>query len=82
MDILDYYLIEEKDHVASLILFLENDEKKQHGEVISNLFNFKANFVLDEVVVEDDAGVFCSSEEERDITITVGQLLTRLRNAK
>ncbi|WP_231758794.1 hypothetical protein [Microbulbifer elongatus] len=82
MDILDHYLIEEKDHIASLITFLENEERRQHGEMVSNLFNFKVNFVLGEAVVEDDAGVFCNTEADRDLVLTVSQLLARLRSAK
>ncbi len=82
MDIFDHYLEEEPDHLPFLKTFIENRERKSHGEIISNLFNFKANFVLNEIVVEDDAGLFCESEEARDIALTPKEMLKRIENAE
>lgn len=82
MDIFDHYLEEEPDHLPCLITFVENKERKSHGEIISNLFNFKANFVLNEIVVEDDAGLFCESEKDRDMKLTPREVLRRIKNAE
>lgn len=79
MDIVDHYLINEKDHIPLLIAFLKNKKGLNRGDIMSNLFNFKVNFDLDEVIVEDDAGLFCKSEGERELITSPEELLSRIQ---
>lgn len=81
MDIFDYYLSEEPDHVPALIEFLENKQNLSAGELFSNLFNFKANFAVNDVVVEDVCGLFCEKAQDRELVSTPAELLVRLMNA-
>jgi len=75
MDIIDYYISEEADHIPSLVEFLQNRNELSNNEISSNIFNFVVSFVLSEVVVQDVTGSFSVSESVRDLTISPDRLL-------
>ena len=78
MDLIDWYIQEEPDHVPSLLIELNNVSSHQQTEIISNLFNFKVDFVRKEVVIEDDCGLFCDAECDREMTSSLSDFINRL----
>lgn len=80
MDLIDHYIREEADHVPLLLKCLKNQESKEKDECFSNLFNFKMDFLSDQVMIEDDCGVFSSNEEDRGQLSRVSELIQRLES--
>lgn len=79
MDIFDRYLLEEPKHIPLLVEFLRNKESKSEAEIFSNLFNFNVNYLLNEVLIQDEVGLFSSSEEERELILSFKQILSRIK---
>ena len=82
MDILDYYIREEPDHIPKLLEYLENKTDQSEGVFFSNLFNFRVNFTEQTVIIEDDCGLFCGSGAERKMELALRELQKRVKNVQ
>lgn len=78
MDILDYYLAEEGDHLPLMQAFLDNPEGQSRGTCFSNLFNFRADFENGVVTIEDNCGLFFGATKQRSLSIDLDTLRKRL----
>ena len=82
MDILDYYIREEPDHIPLLLKYLENKDNQREGICFSNLFNFQVNFTEQTVIVEDDCGLFCGSGVDRKMELALRDLQKRVKKVQ
>ena len=82
MDLVDNYIREESDHIPSLLKCLKNPDSKEQDECFSNLFNFQVDFQKNQVVIEDDCGMFCNGDHDKDQVCQLAELIQRLETKR
>jgi len=58
VDLIAHYFNNEEDHIPLLIRTLKNEKQLSEKIVFSNLFNFNIDFDKNEVIIEDECGLF------------------------
>jgi vesicle coat complex subunit len=74
-NLITHYFNNEADHIPILVTFLENEAQRNEEVLFSNLFNFKADFDKNEVIIEDQCGLFLASNPEGSQKTAISKFL-------